>query len=292
MPDMPTATTTRSEIMLEGLIDYAGLYPPANLDMQATVHSWSANYSSEDRWMLARLIIPVNRLDEFTQAAEQLMPKSDEEPWQLSVLLPEASSDSFTTAAQQVIDFNMSNCGAVANVVEFKATSTAEIDSALSCIHDDIFPFIELPINQDPRGLIAALAGSIAGAKVRTGGISPELYPSVEDLARFIHCCAISNLQFKATAGMHHPWRNYNESVGVYEFGFLAVLYATAAAKFHDATPEGIADILQSDEVDLDSCTEEMLELVRAELFCSFGSCSIDDPRTDLQAMGLLQETQ
>ena len=83
MPDMPTATTTRSEIMLEGLIDYAGLYPPANLDMQATVHNWSANYSSEDRWMLARLIIPVNRLDEFTQAAEQLVPKSDEEPWQL-----------------------------------------------------------------------------------------------------------------------------------------------------------------------------------------------------------------
>ena len=292
MPNMPTATTTRSEIMLEGLIDYAGLYPPANLDMQATVHNWSANYSSEDRWMLARLIIPANRLDEFTQAAEQLVPKSDEEPWQLSVLLPEASSDSFTAAAQQVVDFNLSNCGAVANVVEFKATTTAEIDTALSCIHDDIFPFIELPINQDPRGLIAALAGSIAGAKVRTGGISPELYPSVEDLARFIHCCAISNLQFKATAGMHHPCRNYNESVGIHEFGFLAVLYATVAAKFHDATLEQIADILQSDEVDLDSCTEEMLERVRAELFCSFGSCSIDDPRTDLQAMGLLQETQ
>lgn len=290
MPNMPTATTTRSEIMLEGLIDYAGLYPPANLDMQATVDCWSAIYSSEDRWMLARLIVPANRLDEFTQAAEQLLPSSDQEPWQLSVLLPEASSGSFAAAVQQIVDFNMSHCGAVANVVEFRATSTAEIDTALSCLHDDIFPFIELPINQDPRGLIAALAGSIAGAKVRTGGISPELYPSVEDLARFIYCCAISNLQFKATAGMHHPCRNYNTSVGVHEFGFLAVLYATAAAKFLDATPKEIVDILQSDEVDLDLCTEEMLERVRAELFCSFGSCSIDDPRTDLQAMGLLQE--
>lgn len=292
MPNMPTATSTRSEIMLEGLIDYAGLYPPANLDMQATVDCWSENYSSEDRWMLARLIVPANRLDEFTQAAEHLLPNSDQEPWQLSVLLPEASSGSFGAAVQQIVDFNMTHCGAVANVVEFKATSTAEIDTALSCLHDDIFPFIELPINQDPRGLIAALAGSISGAKVRTGGISPELYPSVEDLARFIHCCAISNLQFKATAGMHHPCRNYNESVGIHEFGFLAVLYATAAAKFLDATPKEIADILQSDEVDLDVCTEEMLERVRAELFCSFGSCSIDDPRTDLQAMGLLQETQ
>ena len=292
MPDMPTAITTRSEIMLEGLIDYAGLYPPANLDMQTTVDTWSANYSSDDRWMLARLIIPASRLDEFTQVAKKLLPKSDQEPWQLSVLLPEASSDSFVAAAKQIVDFNMSNCGAVANVVEFKATSTSEIDAALSCLHDDIYPFIEFPIDQDPRGLIAALAGSIAGAKVRTGGITADLYPSPEDLARFIHCCAISNLQFKATAGMHHPCRNFNKSVGVHEFGFLAVLYATVAAKFHDATPDRIAYILQSDELDLESCSEEMLERVRAELFCSFGSCSIDDPRTDLQAMGLLQETQ
>lgn len=290
MPDMPTATTTRSEIMLEGLIDYAGLYPPANLDMQATVRNWSASFSSEDKWMLARLIIPVQRLGEFKQVAEQLLPKSDEEPWQLSILLPEASSDSFEHAAQQVVDFNMEGCGAVANVVEFKATSTSEIDEALTCLHDDIFPFIELPIDQDPRGLIAALAGSIAGAKVRTGGVTAELYPSVEDLARFIHCCAISKLQFKATAGMHHPCRNYNESVGVHEFGFLAVMYATAAARFQDATLDHIADILRSESIDMESCKEEMLESVRAELFCSFGSCSFDDPMTDLRAMGLLQE--
>jgi hypothetical protein len=205
-------------------------------------------------------------------------------------LLPEASSNSFAEEAQHVVDFNMSSCGAIANVVEFKATSTAEIDAALSCLHDDLFPFIELRIDQDPRGLVAALAGSIAGAKVRTGGVTEDLYPSAEDLALFIHCCAISKLQFKATAGMHHPCRNYNESVGVHEFGFLAVLFATAVARYEDATVDRIADILRSDSIDMESCTDQMLEKVRAELFCSFGSCSFDDPRSDLQAMGLLQE--
>jgi len=290
MSDMPTATTTRSEIMLEGLIDYAGLYPPASLDMQTTVNNWSMNLASEDKWMLARLIIPVNRLDEFMEAGRRLLPKPDQEPWQLSVLLPEASSNSFAEEAQHVVDFNMSSCGAIANVVEFKATSTAEIDAALSCLHDDLFPFIELRIDQDPRGLVAALAGSIAGAKVRTGGVTEDLYPSAEDLALFIHCCAISKLQFKATAGMHHPCRNYNESVGVHEFGFLAVLFATAVARYEDATVDRIADILRSDSIDMESCTDQMLEKVRAELFCSFGSCSFDDPRSDLQAMGLLQE--
>ena len=164
MSDMPTATTTRSEIMLEGLIDYAGLYPPASLDMQTTVNNWSMNLASEDKWMLARLIIPVNRLDEFIEAGGRLLPKPDQEPWQLSVLLPEASSNSFAEEAQHVVDFNMSSCGAIANVVEFKATSTAEIDAALSCLHDDLFPFIELRIDQDPRGLVAALAGRLPGS--------------------------------------------------------------------------------------------------------------------------------
>lgn len=287
---MKTATTTRSEIMLEGLIDYAGLYPPANLEMQPTVTNWSNFCLSEDNWILGRLIIPVNRLDEFKQVAVDLLPSGGAEPWQLSVLLPEVNSDVFVEAANTVVEFNQSNCGAVANVVEFKASSTSEIDIALSCLHDDIYPFIELPIDKDPRGLITSLAGSIAGAKVRTGGISPDLYPSVENLARFIHACAISKLQFKATAGMHHPCRTFNDSVGVHEFGFLAVMYATAAARFRDATIEGIACILKSEIMDFDACTEKMLENVRAELFCSFGSCSFDDPISDLRSMELLQE--
>ena len=65
MLNMKSATTTKSEIMLEGIIDYAGLFPPANLDMQSHVNNWAAYGESVDSWMLARLIIPASRLDEF-----------------------------------------------------------------------------------------------------------------------------------------------------------------------------------------------------------------------------------
>jgi hypothetical protein len=292
MPNMQTASTTKSEIMLEGFIDYAGLYPPANLPMQPVVNNWSSFLQSEDNWMLARLIIPANRLDEFKECAKDLLPSSEEEMWQLSVLLPRGNSEKFENAVQATIDFNIESCGAVANVVEFKASTTEEIDKALSILHDDLFPFIELPIEDDPRGLIACLSGSIAGAKVRTGGITPDLYPSSNMLARFIHSCAVAGQAFKATAGMHHPCHHINESVGVSEYGFLSVLQATAAAHIQNANIEEVENILNAPNPDFSTFTESQLEQVRAELFNSLGTCSFDDPRQDLRKMGLLKESR
>ena len=292
MPEVQTATTSQSEFLLEGFIDYAGLFPPADLDMQSVVDNWSVYMQSDDSWVLARLIIPASRLEEFKSAAIELLPAPEEqELWQLSVLLPPVSSDDFNSAVQTTIDFNISDCGAVANVVEFKATSIIEIDSALEVLHDDLFPYIELPIDEDPRGLIAALSGAIAGAKVRTGGVTPDLYPTSENLARFVHSCAVAAQPFKATAGMHHPCQIKNESVGVTEFGFLSLLHATAAATIDGATVEEVEKILNLETPDFTSFSDKDIEHVRAELFNSFGSCSFDDPRADLRTMGLLKET-
>ena len=292
MPEVPTAVTTKDEIALEGILDYAGLFPPADLTMQTVVNNWSAYLQTEDSWMLARLIIPASRLDEFVQCAKELLPQSEEEMWQLSLLLPPASSDKFEDAVQTTITFNESDCGAVANVVEFKANTASEIDTALEILHDDLFPYIEVPIDEDPRGLIACLSGAIAGAKVRTGGVTSDLYPSSSTLARFIHSCAVAGQAFKATAGLHHPSRNKNESIDVAEYGFLSVLQASAAVSTRDASVEEVEQILLCDTPDLSLFSETELEQVRAELFNSLGSCSFDGPRTDLRTMGLLKESK
>ncbi len=291
MPEVPTATTTKDEIILEGLFDYAGLFPPANLDMQQTVKNWYTYANCDDSWMLARLIIPVSRLNDFKSAAKDILPSAEEQDmWQISVLLPPVSSEGFESAVQATIDFNLEDCGAVANVVEFKASSTIEIDKALSILHDDLFPFIEIPIDEDPRGLLASLSGAIAGAKVRTGGIVPELYPSAEHLARFIHSCALSGQPFKATAGLHHPYANINSNVGVREFGFLSILQSAAFASTNDCNVGDIMEILLCDTPDLSSFSEGQLEQVRAELFNSIGSCSFNEARSDLRLMGMLKE--
>jgi len=291
MPEVQTATTSQSEICLEGFLDYAGLFPPADLDMQSVVDNWSLYLQSDDSWMLARLIIPASRLEEFKIAAKELLPSPDDQDlWQLSVLLPPAGSEKFNEAVQTTIEFNMKDCGAVANVVEFKAMTVNEIDFALSVLHDDLFPYIELPIEEDPRGLLTCLSGAIAGAKVRTGGVTPDLYPMSTNLARFIHSCAIAGQPFKATAGMHHPARHKNESVGVLEYGFLSVLQAAAAVSIEGATVEEVETILNTNTPDLSTFSDSDLELVRADIFNSLGACSFDDPRKDLRTMGFLKE--
>ncbi|MDG1137548.1 MAG: hypothetical protein P8N28_04720, partial [Phycisphaerales bacterium] len=123
------------------------------------------------------------------------------------------------------------------------------------------------------------------------GGVTPALYPSSQNLAMFIHTCAVAGQGFKATAGMHHPCRNKNESVGVVEYGFLSVLHAAASAGLHEASVEDVEKILLSDAPDISAFSETELEQVRAELFNSVGSCSFDDPRIDLRTMGLLKES-
>ena len=206
--------------------------------------------------MLARLIVPSNRLDEFVECAKGLLPKPDEEMWQLSVLLPPANDEGFEEAVQKTIDFNMSDCGAVANVVEFKASTTSEIDFALDVLHDDLFPYIELPIDEDPRGLIACLSGAIAGAKFYIDG-----EPSLK-FAFCLHSCATSCLPFK-TGG---------------EIGskIMNILQATTAVMVDEVSVEVIEEILDSPTQDFSSFTELQLEQARGELFNSFSSTTIN----------------
>jgi len=71
--------------LLTELIDYAGLFPPAELDMAAAVQNYAAYRQSEQAWMLARFVVPVTGLAEFEQAAAGLLPVTEtDNPWRLS----------------------------------------------------------------------------------------------------------------------------------------------------------------------------------------------------------------
>jgi hypothetical protein len=56
------------EPSLNGLIDYAGLFPPAGLDMPTSARNYVSYRSGRYAWVLGRLIIPVARLIEFNAA--------------------------------------------------------------------------------------------------------------------------------------------------------------------------------------------------------------------------------
>jgi hypothetical protein len=50
--------------LLENLIDYAGLYPPASLPLTAVIENYGRYLSSPDNWVLNRLVLPLSKLNE------------------------------------------------------------------------------------------------------------------------------------------------------------------------------------------------------------------------------------
>ena len=52
--------------LLAGLIDYAGLFPPANLEMAEAARNYDAYRAGPHSWALGRFILPSARLNEWT----------------------------------------------------------------------------------------------------------------------------------------------------------------------------------------------------------------------------------
>ena len=58
--------------LLENLVDYAGLFPPASLAMKDAAHSFAEHRRCEQSWMLARFICPASRLSELGEHIDVL----------------------------------------------------------------------------------------------------------------------------------------------------------------------------------------------------------------------------
>ncbi len=292
--------------LMSNLIDYAGLFPPAKLDMPATVRNYADYLASPEAWMLGRLLVPAGRLDEFDSCAASLLPHDDEaELWRISCLTAPAGERQLGDDLQRIALFNDHHAApdagwAMIDVIELRADSSQKIDDALDMIPDELFAFFELPIEDDPRGLIAALAGGDAGAKVRTGGVTADATPAPAPLARFIGACASSNVPFKATAGLHHPIRHHDDSGGARMFGFLNVFVGACLAHEVQLNQDLLAAVLideSSSSFQFDAegfawrehrLSHDQITNARNHFAVSFGSCSFDDPRDGLRKLKLL----
>ena len=57
-------TTASLHALLENLIDYAGLFPPASLPMERALANYDAYRRGEHSWILGRFIVPLSKLSE------------------------------------------------------------------------------------------------------------------------------------------------------------------------------------------------------------------------------------
>ena len=74
--------------LLAEAIDYAGLFPPADLSFEAALLNQAGYVRSPDRWMLGAFILPIGK---FAEARAQLTQFDREHPLQISALGPKTS---------------------------------------------------------------------------------------------------------------------------------------------------------------------------------------------------------
>lgn len=288
--------------LLAEIVDYAGLFPPAQLSMPEAVINYATYKNSNYKWMLGRFVVPVARLDEFAESGRDFFSR-DEKAWRLSVL---ASEDVYETV-REIEDFNVQYKNrAVCDALEIKANTGAQIEQIAESIPPELETYFEIPIDENLGDSIATLAIVGRRAKIRTGGITPNAFPNAFEIARFVRTCIAANVPFKATAGLHHPLRctkslTYEKDAPVGAMhGFLNVFLATAFLRL-GYKANLINELLEDDWAasfafddngvvwrEEHFVSTAQLKILREKNIISFGSCSFDEPIADLQEIGIL----
>lgn len=307
---LPPLTDRAARILLEGLVDYAGLFPPASLAMTNAVRNYAHYRAAGTGWMLGRFICPASSLEQFSQAADPLLPRdAGAIPWRLSV----TGSGDMAADLAQIAAFNerhrvcFEECGATVDSYECKVASAYEVEHVAAAIPATLVTYLEVPLDGDIDGLVAAIARVGRRAKIRTGGTTANLIPDPARIVRFFAACTAHDVIAKATAGLHHPLRGtyrltYEPDAATGRmYGFLNV--ALAAALLGNGGRE--TDALRLlDEADAGAITfDEMqitwhgpdhavtfpraaLQRMRERGMVSFGSCSFTEPVDEARALG------
>jgi hypothetical protein len=295
-------TSAGASALLEELVDYAGLFPPAGRGMAEAVAEFTRHREGPQAWMLGRFVVPAARLDELEEAAGGLLDPTSQPPWSISALVGPA----FEAHADAVVSFNSRHAGGGhIDSVELRASSRVELDAALDTVPSGVAPFVELPLDGGFDELLGRVRQRGANAKVRTGGLEAEAIPGPGPLARFIEACRVSQVPFKATAGLHHPVRaehplTYDDDAPRSTMhGFLNVFTAAALARGGMAAA-GLEVVLRESDPGAFRLDDEGLvwrdhrvptrevALMRRDLARSFGSCSFREPVDDLKALGVI----
>ncbi len=322
--------------LLEGVIDYAGLFPPAKLPLDQALRNYARYRREPEGWMLGRFVCPATRLAELVLFHDELFAAGP--PFVFSVLgRGGATPDDFLSGLRddlRDISAFRDRHGAAVEVDVFEVRLPDEVlgadryDDALALLGQSaraieelgppvLKPFYEAPLREGWQIEVeeimevldedAAAADAAprkrcrqAGFKLRCGGLEASAFPTAEEVAWTLVNAQDREVPMKFTAGLHHPLRRFDPGVQVPMHGFLNVLLAGVFAGLETVDEDDLVPILLNEDsapfVFEDNAVrwEELavdvgdIERARREFVLSFGSCSFDEPRDDLRALGLL----
>jgi hypothetical protein len=308
--------------LLAGILDYAGLFPPARLPLEEAVRNYARYRTDPDGWMLGRFVCPAARLVELTPFQELF---ASGPPFAVSALgRGGKNADDLlanaTTDVQAIAAFRQRHGERVAiDVFEWLLPPEAArplpvaqaqmVFSAPRVAAPGVFYEVGFgPEWRQALGFLFEMLGRLdpawahrpAGIKIRCGGLEASAFPSVQQVAFVLAACRNHGVPVKATAGLHHPLRQFDAALHTPMHGFVNLFVAGVLAHVHRLSEAPIQAILADEDAasfaftddslrwrDLEASVEQ-IAWCRENDVTSFGSCSFDEPRDDLRALGWL----
>lgn len=295
-------------ILLRNILDYAGLFPPAQLSLEESFANYLTYLGNVHNWMLSKFICPGTMLVELTRLLQpdgpginisilvsenikadisrisgflQVHPKSNIETVELKI------SDTLLEKPENVKGFLENTSGYILSECEFVKNI-----------------FFEVPLLPDWKSylepIVSVLSAANCSFKLRTGSPDPTLVPASEQIASVINTCNAAGVKLKFTAGLHHPFRNTDPDNGTIMHGFLNVFCAAVLAHEAGMTDEELTFLLDDSSPEHFSFSDSELtwfeytapiarvEKARKDFVISFGSCSFEEPINDLKSYGLM----
>lgn len=270
--------SSSSGLLFQGLLDDAAVFPPGDLALHRAVPAHLAHRQAEYGDLVGRFVVADSALDELGRVAAPLRPGSLD----IALTAPAPRLARALEGVRRVVALRL-----VAVEVSLPdGMSPSEAVDLVGSRPDDARTFVELPRDERREPLIHALARRGLAAKLRTGGLTADLYPDEEELAGVIVAVVRAAIPFKATAGLHRAVRNTDPATGFEQHGFLNLLVATAAAR-SGAQVHDVARLLADREPTRVAAGVREVDVgVRASFRC-FGTCSIAEPVGELAALGL-----
>lgn len=295
--------------LLDSVIDYAGLFPPARLDMASAVAEYAKHLRGPEAWMVSRFACPAARLTELGESLATSPLRDQDLPIGVTVIGTRAAGpDEFRSAlaqdAERLQNF-ADNFDHVADIEAFEVFKPIGIDAGDAVRKLKPFAaidvFLEVGWDDDQASALHEIVDhEWLGAKARTGGLEAKDFPSSDQLAGFLHEVMSLDLRFKLTAGMHHPLRHPDPLIGADQHGFLNVAVVLALMQEHNLTRDQVASVLDDGDpvnfvfgLDSFGYRDQEVGLPAIDdmrtLFLSYGCCSVADPILGLAKLGLVE---
>ncbi len=279
--------------IFSGLFDDASLFPPASLAMPDAVAGHLRHRQAWYRDMSGPFVCPDTKITQLSAA----LTAANVAELDLALVLP-GGAGSLDAAVDAVFADPRLRLRAVEIPVDRQAAGSEVAVVTLIARLDETplagaTAFAEIPAGRLTSDGVHALAEHRYLAKLRTGGVTAEAFPDEQTLARCLVLLADQRLAFKCTAGLHHAVRHRAADTGFEHHGFLNVLLAVVASLEGADVPD-VADVLgDQDAQRVARSVSELTPDAAADargLFTSFGTCSTDEPVTDLVTLGLVSK--